>query len=895
MPMAICTSRCFRFVSLCGFALLLVQVPPASALTFQNPVAGAPLAFEANHGQSSAEVDFLARGDAFTAFLTPDALTLRLQEDANRHVIRMDVLGSRQTEAVGRAPLVGRSHYLKGVDRSAWIRDIPRYGTVEYAEIYPGIDLRYHANQRQLEYDFILAPGANAEEIRLRFVGVEDCRLAATGDLLLRLSAGQEPLRFRAPVAYQEFAGRRVIIASAYRLLTHDSVGFQLGPYDRDHPVVIDPILDYGSYLGGTGNDTANGIALGSGGEIYVTGYTSATDFPATTGAYDEDHNGDNDVFVAKLNAAGSALVYATYIGGLLGDGANGIAVDGSGQAFLAGYTYSDDFPTTTGAFQTSLDGNSDAFVLKLNAAGSDLVYSTYLGGREDADAAYDIDIDAAGNAYIAGGTDSDDFPTSAGALDENLGGTYDGFVVKMNPSGSGIVYGTYLGGDLGNESTRGIAVDGAGNAYLTGHTGADDFPVTVGAYDESNNGGNDAYFAKLNAAGTGLSYATYLGGVNHEYGRAVCTDATGHAYVTGYTASGDFPTSLGAFQTAKGLGDDIFVTKIDPAETGAASLVYSSFLGGGGYDRGYAIAVDSGGRAHVVGYTASTNMPKTGDAHDTVLSGSSDAVLSILDATGGSLDYGTYLGGDQAETGYGIIIDGTDNIYLTGYTDSGDFATTAGALAETHNGAIDAFIVRFLPTTSNFEISGTVFEDVDFAGAAAEWDGGAVDVGLPGADVELYGAADAYLGSTSTDGVGSFGFAGLADGSYKLRVRSASLGDPDSPPAGGYNAGVPGSWPYPLPEMVWGQGVAMVGGQDPALDDTATADNSGPGDTYVVVVVSGADVSGVNVGFSYELIVNTADDGRADTLRSVQGTLRQFIKNSNAIAGTNRSWFQIP
>jgi hypothetical protein len=316
--------------------------------------------------------------------------------------------------------------------------------------------------------------------------------------------------------------------------------------------------------------------------------------------------------------------------------------------------------------------------------------------------------------------------------------------------------------------------------------------------------------------------------------------------------------------------------------------------MGGGATDRSYRIAVDSDGQALITGYTASANLPTTADAHDSDLTGASDAYLAMLDATGANLVYCSYLGGDQSETARGALIDGAGNIYLTGNSNSSDFDTTPGAYAESPIGDYDAFIVKFSPVAAVYKISGTVFEDVDFTGVASDWDGGVLDQALPGVDVELYNASDAYLASTTSDGSGAFSFTDLANGSYKVRVRSATLGDPDTPPSGGFNITVPGTWPYPLAEMTWGHGAAMIGGQDPDLDDTATADDDGPGDTYVVVLVDGVDVIGVNLGFSYELIVTEEDDGKADQVRSAQGSLRQFIKNANAISGINTSYFAI-
>ena len=353
-------------------------------------------------------------------------------------------------------------------------------------------------------------------------------------------------------------------------------------------------------------------------------------------GAFDTTYNGGGtlDVFVTKLNPTGSGLVYSTYLGGSNHEYANGIAIDSSGNAYITGVTYSTDFPTTAGAFDTTFNGGQyDAFVTKLNATGSGLVYSTYLGGSFD-DVGYGIAIDSSGNAYLTGFTTFTDFPTTAGAFDITYnGGQYDAFVTKLNATGSGLVYSTYLGGSESHDIGFGIAIDSSGNAYVTGYTISGDFPTTAGAFDTTYNGGfgSDVFITKLNATGSGLVYSTYLGGSaqGQDIGRGITLDGSGNAYVTGYTLSTDFPTTSGAFDTTyNGGAHDVFITKLNATGSG---LVYSTYLGGSFDDRGNGIAIDGSGNVYVTGYTSSTDFPTTSGAFDTTHNNSTDVFVVKL------------------------------------------------------------------------------------------------------------------------------------------------------------------------------------------------------------------------------------------------------------------------
>ncbi len=620
----------------------------------------------------------------------PDGKTDRLPQD----VIRLKLVATNQKPKVlGTDKLSGKVNYLIGNAPEKWHKNIPTYGKVKYSNVYPGIDMILYGGGGQLEYDFVVTPGTDPSVIALDFEGIGDLKLDEKGNL--ELSAGSEQLTMHKPFVYQETDGATKEIEGSYVLKGKNQIGFQLGKYDESKPLVIDPVLTlnystylggtadeesysiaidfsgcayvtgktysanfpvqgaiqssnagitdvfitklntdgsalvYSTYLGGAGSDDGRGIAVDSTGCAYVTGSTSSLNFP-TQGAFQSSKAGSSDVFVTKLNTDGSALVYSTYLGGTSSDYGSGIAVDSSGCAYVTGSTSSSNFPTQ-GAIQPSYSGNYDAFVTKLNTDGSALVYSTYLGGTSYDDG-YGIAVDSSGCAYVTGDTSSEDFPTE-GAIQPSYSGNYDAFVTKLNTDGSALVYSTYLGGtsvDYG----YGIAVDPSGCAYVTGNTNSEDFP-TQGAIQSSNAGSSDVFITKLNTDGSALVYSTYLGGASHDYGRGIAVDSSGCAYVTGYTYSENFPTQ-GAIQSSNAGISDVFVTKLN---TDGSALVYSTYLGGTSSDYGSGIAVDSGGRAYVTGYTGSENFPTKG-AFQSSKAGAGDAFIFKL-TTGNAVSRG--------------------------------------------------------------------------------------------------------------------------------------------------------------------------------------------------------------------------------------------------------------
>ncbi|MGD0222420.1 MAG: SBBP repeat-containing protein [Terriglobia bacterium] len=612
-------------------------------------------------------------------------------------VMRMRLVGGNtKGRAVGLDKLPGRSNYFIGNDPKKWRTNVPTYAQVTYQGVYPGIDLVYYGNQGELEYDFVVAPGADPSRIQLAFDGADQLTQDGAGNLVAKL--GGAKVHLRKPIVYQPSETAQSGKATDHEQRTLDpldgkyilkptsQVAFEIAPYDRNKPLIIDPVLTYSTYLGGGNDDWGLGIAVDTAGNAYVTGYTGSTNFPVAN-PLQAGNAGGYDAFVTKLNAAGSALVYSTYLGGGSDDYGARIAVDSAGNAYLIGSTYSTDFPTVN-PLQAANAGFRDAFVAKLNAAGSALVYSTYLGGGSD-DIGRDIAVDSAGNAYVTGQTLSTNFPT-ASPLQAAYSGGYDAFVTKLNAAGSALVYSTYLGGS-NDDYGMGIAVDVAGNAYVTGQTTSGDFP-TASPFQAAK-GGWDAFVTKVNSTGAALMYSTYLGGSNDDGGLSIAVDSAGNAYVTGGTDSTDFPTA-NPLQAGNAGGEDAFVAKLNAA---GSALVYSTYLGGGQADYGgYGIAVDSAGNAYLTGFTQSTDFP-TANALQALNAGDWDVFVTKLNSAGSALAYSTYLGGSRDEYGYGIAVDRAGNAYVTGRTASTDFPT-ANPLQAANAGGYDAFVAKILP-----------------------------------------------------------------------------------------------------------------------------------------------------------------------------------------------------
>ncbi len=677
-----------------------------------------PLSFEANDGQVNREVRFLSRGKGYTLFLTSNEIVLSFGHDPfaetkpilnkrsgwnsrkpyTAETIRLRSIGANpHPQITGLDRLPGKSNYFIGNDPQKWHTNIANYARVQIENIYPGIDIVYYGNQRQLEYDWIIAPGADPKAIRLAVESEVDLKIDAQGNLILDESGG---LHLRKPVIYQQQAGVRTEIAGEYVLLGKQEVGLDVGPFDRALPLVIDPILTFSTYVGGSSMDFGEGIALDSSMNICVAGGTSSTNFP-TSGPYQSNNGGQVDVFITKFNASGTAMIYSTYIGGTQWDYAFAITLDSSGNAYVAGYTESTNFPTAN-AFQSNYGGgDSDAFVLKLNASGTGLAYSTFLGGSGGIDYATGIAVGSSNTAYVVGATESTNFPTSNPYQASNSG-SFDGFVANLNASGNGLAYSTYLGGS-GDDLGYGIAVDFSGNAYVTGYTDSSNFP-TASPYQASNGGSYDAFVTKLNASGSGLTYSTYLGGNDYDYGYGIALDASGSAYVTGETGSANFPTAS-PYQASHRGNYDAFVTKLNASGNG---LTYSTYLGGSNYEYGWKIALDNSNNAYVVGVTQSSNFPLASPVQGSYGGGYDDAFVANLNASGNGLTYSTYLGGSGEDLGYGIAVDFSGNAYVTGETGSSNFPKANPYQSSYGGGDYDAFVAKIGASASTSSITVT-------------------------------------------------------------------------------------------------------------------------------------------------------------------------------------------
>ncbi|MGB7923740.1 MAG: SBBP repeat-containing protein, partial [Pyrinomonadaceae bacterium] len=682
-----------------------------------------PLSFEVNRGQTDGRVRFLSRGAGYGLFLTSGEAVLSLsskggegkEDSRDASVLRMKMSGANSDPQItGQDELPGKSNYFIGADPQKWVAGVPTYKKVLYRDIYPGVDLLYYGNQRQLEYDFVVAPGVAPGVVRLKFEGADKVEVSKEGDLVLGVGEGREVRQLK-PVIYQVMDGARQEVAGSYVLTGKDEVGFEIGSYDRTRPLVIDPVLVYSTYLGGNSFDQAYGIAVDSSGNAYVAGSTTSSNFPTTAGAYQTTFN-EGEGFITKINAAGDGLVYSTFLGGA---GCNGIAVDASGNAYVTGQTSGLNFPITPGAFQTAQWG-FETFITKLNPTGSALIYSSRFGGDFD-DFGRDIAVDASGNAYIAGWTvchaQTCTFPTVNAFQPNYGGGNNDAFVTKMNASGTALLYSTYLGGGTVLNTTddwaEGIAVDSTGSAYVTGYTYSQDFPVTPGAYSDTTSDGLDLFVTKFSPAGSTLVYSAVFGGTGRDQGMGIALDANRNAYITGITESEDnpfteeydgFPVTPNAYQRTGSF--DAFVTKLNAA---GSALIYSTYLGGTDeVDRAWGIDVDNAGNAYITGDTKSYNFPVVNAVQPNYGGGLSDAFVAKLNATGSALVYSTFLGGNLSDEGRGIAVDGAGNAYATGYSSSFDFPTTANAFQPNNGGGLqnhdDAFVVKI--TNSGASVS---------------------------------------------------------------------------------------------------------------------------------------------------------------------------------------------
>ncbi len=746
--------RCF-VITLAAVGICFAQ-RPAQVAQSSSSYAQLPLTFEENQGQVNPQVKFLARGKGYTAFLSSEGIALSLRSSGvvksgavpdsrpvrsvipSNTILQFNLVGANTNpRVVGEAPQAGRVNYFIGSDRSKWHTNVPTYGSVRYKNVYPGIDLVYYGNHRQLEYSFEVSPDADPTLIQFEIEGASQIELAANGDLIVKTH--NAALSFQSPTFYQINGGSRVQLQGKYLLKSPTRVGFQVVLPDSRDPIVIDqdaahstyssagrehpqPMtasppnphsVVYSTYLGGSGDDFPTGLAVDSSGSVYVSGYTDSTGFPVT--AVGDPYPGADHVFVAKLDPSGSTLVYADYIGGSGYDYGYALALDSANEVYVTGSTSSPDFPVVN-AYQSSYPGSFNAFITKLSGDGSSLLYSTYLGGN-GSDTPASIALDGLSDILVAGSTTSTNFPvanayqSSASPNQGSVYGTY-GFLTEFVPDGSSLVYSTYLAGNSNVANNCGgtpcwvepssliqaLAVDGSGNAYVAGYTNTYNFPTTSGTYQTTNQTQSNAIIAfvsKISPSGT-LSYSTYFyesSGLFTEI-NAIAVDASDSAYVSGFSYSdGTFPVTSTAIcdPTVYGIACSYaFVTKFDAT---ASTLVYSTFLGPNNYATPAALVLDSSNDAFVLASTTSSSFGIVNGVES--YSGGNDVLLAEVDPVAGSELFATYLGGSSDETGVGMALDSGGNLYIAGTTDSTDFPTTEAAFQTQFGGNTDGFVTK--------------------------------------------------------------------------------------------------------------------------------------------------------------------------------------------------------
>jgi hypothetical protein len=662
----------------------------------ESGTASLPVFFEPNRGQAGDDVRFIGRGNGFAVLLKSSEVVIAQRtpgEAGDRDTARYQSMTMR-LEAAGAAPVVygagkqnGRVNYLIGRDQSKWIRDVETYSEVRYPGVYPGVDLVFHTTERQLEYDFDIAAGANPNAIRLRFDGAEDIEISADGQLVMQAGAGE--LRHARPIAYQEINGERVPIAAEFAQLAGGAIGFNVGEYDRELPLVIDPTLVFSSYLGGTAADTCRAMLVVPNGTSVLAGDSFSSDFLRNASTT------NSDVFVGRLTPDGGSFTY-TFFGGEANDTVTGLALDSMGNAYLAGFTESADFPISD-SVNSALMGPSDAFLALINAEGNAILSSSLIGGTGQ-ETSVSVALDAAGSAYLTGRTTSMDFPIVGAIQPVYGGGDSDAFVSKLSPNGASLVYSTYLGGS-GTENLlarTGIRVDSSGNAYVVGDTQSADFP-TRNALRSIKSGPAatfDGFYCKINPDGSDFVFSTFVGGSDDDFATSLAVDGSGNGYVTGRTRSTSF---TGAAATRSSTANsDAFVAKFNAA---GSAITYLTFVGGSaGDEQANAIAINSSGVAVIVG-SAGQGLPTIGAIQSFFKGGQTDAFVARL-ASSGAINFSTYLGGSGDDVANGVGVDSEGHVVLAGFTTSADFLTF-GALRFANSGGRDIFLARIDPDVS--------------------------------------------------------------------------------------------------------------------------------------------------------------------------------------------------
>jgi len=656
-----------------------VSTSPVPAAQGQAALARLPLRFEANQGQWDSSVRYRARAGALNLSLTQSGPVVAL---AGAPRIEIALPGSNPAPVIeGLDPLAARTDYFIG-SRQDWHTGIANYGRVRYRGVYPGVDVVYYGSQNRLEYDFVLDPGADPSAIRLEFRGAGSLRITPAGDLAVETAAGT--LIQQRPAIYQEdpATAARHLVSGRYVLLAANTVGVRLDRYDRKRKLVIDPSILYSTYMGGTASDQITCVQLAPTGLLYVAGWTTSTDLPTLSSAYSTGNAGVSDAFLAIIDttAFGNfALVYASYIGGANVDVATALAVDASGNVYLAGTTNSANFPLAGNSFKTAPPAGTytGSFVLELNPGiygPSSLMYSTYLGGTTGNDTINGMTLDALGNIYVIGTARSNDFPVTGSAYATSQYGSQDAFITELNPNSASLIYSTYIGGQNDDVGQAIVSVGPPGRVYVAFNTQSPDFPMAGYSYKNGLTGAVDMVLGLMDLTQSGINcliYATYFGGSNLDEVRGIAVDANGDLLVTGYTMSSDFPVTGDSVQSVYGGNGDAFAAVVNPAALGF--VLYSTYLGGGDGDVGYAIAGDAAGNVYVTGYTLSADFPTTANAPQPKWGQGIDVFVTKLKpgvAGQAGLRYSTYLGAENVNVGYALAVSPDGTAYVAGSTE---------------------------------------------------------------------------------------------------------------------------------------------------------------------------------------------------------------------------------
>lgn len=710
-----------------------------------------PLYFEPNAGQADPSVQFLSRGGGFLTLLTGKEAWFI--SGGLRQPLQLTFLNARNPKPpIAGRRLPGISNYFRGKDPAKWRTNVPHYESVRFPEVYEGIDAVYYSGENRLEYDLVVAPGADPGVIELSWKGAERIRVDESGDLVLSTSAGD--IRQRRPLVYQETGGRRVAIPARYRNGEAGGFRFELAAWDRKLPLVIDPVIAYSTFLGGTQGEEVLGITTDAGGPVYLAGYTKSANFPLFHPIQNTITSIFNDAFVTKLNVTGQVLVYSTFIGGENEDQATSVVADSTGAAYITGFTGSFGYPVTNNAYQKNFSGVQDAFVSKLAPDGNVLTWSTFLGTGDTQETGKAIGVDYAGYVTVAGLTNSNNFPTTPGAYRTTYGGSYDGFLTKFDPTGVTLTFSTYFGGALGMDTPNAMVIDPAGEIWIAGGTTSADFPTTPGAYSRVQGGLEDAFVLKFSQDGKRVLLSTLLGGPGADSAFALTLEKEGRAVIAGQAGTG-FPTTANAYgRTVQGTGD-AFVARFNST---LSSLIASSLVGSPGTEFAKGVKTLPGGYLIIAGSTQTSNFPVTRDAFG--YSGSAalpDGFLTMLEPLANNLRFSTVLGGVFWDVINGMAQDINGDVYVAGQTYSTDYPITSDVFQTTNKGQGDGFVTK----VSNFGVNECV-ANVTPTGSTYPVEGGGGGVGISDGCTWFAFSSAPWISLTSaplTTGAGSLNY----------------------------------------------------------------------------------------------------------------------------------------